>query len=120
MADSLTYSNARNVATFDDWPHGTKRTQATFRVEKAGQGQRVARVTINPKTGAPSKPKVTTSGRRAAIVDGSDGRTYVATLTTYGHLSIAQSNLDYSQEAIYETDPRYAELRDAILALPQD
>ncbi len=114
------YFNARTLAEFHDWPHGRHRTTCTFRVESNPRlGQRVARVTIDPKTGKPSKPKTTTYGHRAAIVDGDDSRTYVTTLTMYGHISVMQSNLDYSAEWIHADDPRYPALRAAIEALPE-
>lgn len=113
----MNYSNARTLATFPDWPHGRHRTTCTFRVEsRPGHGQRVARVTIDPKTGRPSKPKTTTYSPRVAIVDGDDGRVYVAAMTGYGFISVMQSNLDFSAESIPDTDPRYAALRNAILA----
>lgn len=111
----IQYSNARTFAEFTDWPSGRHRTTCTFRVEtKRGHGQRVARVTLHPVTGKPSKPKTTTYGPRAAIVDGDDGRVYAATLTIYGGISVMQSNLDLSAESISADDPRFAALRAAI------
>lgn len=109
----LTYSNARAVAEFADWPHGrNERTRCTFRVERVkGRGERVSRVTVDPRTGREAKPKVTTAGLRAAIVDGSDGKTYVVTLTIYGGLSVMRGTLDVSQESVFPGDDRYPALR---------
>jgi hypothetical protein len=116
----MNYSNPRTFAEFADWPTGKHRTTCTFRVEgKPGHGERVARVTLHPITGRPSKPKTTTYGVRAAIVDGDDGRTYVATVTQYGSIYVMQSNLDYSAESIFPTDPRFGALLAAIAALPR-
>lgn len=107
---NLTYSNPRREATFTDWPYGRDmKTTATFTVETTpGYGQRVARVTLDPKTGRRSLPKRTTYALGARIVDGSDGKTYVANLTPYGFIGVMQSNLQISQETVPETDPRYA------------
>ena len=116
--ESRQYPNPRAVAEFTDWPHGSRRTTCTFRVESDPKhGQRIARVTIDPKTGRPSKPKTTTYGRRAAIADGNDGRIYITTLTIYGSLSITQSNLDFSAEHIHPHDPRHAPLLTAMCAI---
>lgn len=111
---TLTYSNPRSEATFTDWPYnGTLRTTATFRIETTQRGQRAVRVTINPKTGRPSAPKTLTYAKRAVIVDGDDGKTYIAELTMYGHICIMQSNMQYQHENIHSHSPRYP----AVLAL---
>lgn len=47
--------------------------------------------------------------KMARIVDGSDGRTYIAEYTTYGFISIMRGDMKFQQEAIFERDPRYAE-----------
>lgn len=109
---TLTYSNPRLSAVFEDWPHGAHRTRATFTVEsKDGKGQRAVRVTIDPKTGRESAPKTLTYGRQARIVDGDNNRTYLAMLTEFGHISIMRADMKFSEEAIFEKDPRYAAVR---------
>jgi hypothetical protein len=108
----MNYSNPRMQATFADWPYGRElKTTATFAVEsKPGKGQRVSRITLDPRNGRPSAPKTTTYGCAARIVDGDDGKTYVATLTVYGQVYIMQSNLQFSEESVFEGDPRYPAL----------
>jgi hypothetical protein len=83
---------------------------ATFTVEQGKKGERVKRVTINPKTNRPNKPKTTTYALKARIVTGDDGKTYIAELTQYGHISIIQSNLQYQEESIGTDDPRYTDM----------
>lgn len=46
----------------------------------------------------------------ARIVDGSDGRTYIAEYTVYGHISIMRGDMKFSQESIFPTDARYTEV----------
>lgn len=65
-------TNPRLVAEFNDWPlGGSKRGYCKFAVEPATKrGVRISRVTTG-------KPKYTTYAGKSAIVDGSDGRTYI-------------------------------------------
>ena len=105
----ITYSNPRKQAEFTDWPSGKLRTRCVFTVEaKPGKGERAVRVTTDPKTGRESAPKALTYARRVRIVDGSDGKTYIAELTLYGFVSIMQSNMQFQQESINVDDLRYA------------
>jgi hypothetical protein len=98
----LTYSNPRLQATIENWPSGSKRVTAHFSIEqKPGKGERAVRVTTG-------NPKTLTFAKLARIVDGSDGKTYIAELTTFGHISIMQSNMQFQHETIFERDPRYA------------
>lgn len=106
----LTYSNPRTEYSTDQWPYGKFRTTATFLVQSTKRGERVARVTINPKNGRENKPKTTTYALRVRIVDGSDGRTYIAELTQYGHISIMESNLQFQKESIHPGEDRYSEV----------
>ena len=107
-----TYTNPRLEAVIENWPSGQHRTTATFRIEThPKRGQRAVRTTINPKTGKPSAAKTTTYARQVRIVDGSDGRTYIAELTMYGFITIMQSNLQFEAEpAIWPKDARHAAL----------
>jgi len=68
----ITFSNPRLTATFDNWPlGGARRGRCVFGIEfNPNKGYRFTRVTTG-------KPKVTTYGGAGAIVDGSDGRTYL-------------------------------------------
>lgn len=96
----LTYSNPRMHATIADWPSGHKRVTARFEIEQAKKGERAARTT----DGAPKK---LTFAKLARIVDGSDGRTYIAEYTIYGHISIMRGDMKFQQETVHPTDPRY-------------
>jgi len=107
---SLTYSNPRKSFTTDSWPYGSKRTTATFTIETGKKGERASRVTVNPKTGRINKPKTTTYSTKARIVDGSDGRTYIAELTMYGCITIRKSDLHLDHERFYENNEKYPEV----------
>jgi hypothetical protein len=103
----VNYSNPRMSAVIEGWPSGSKRVTATFVIEQAPRkGERAVRTT----TGAPKK---LTYAVKSRIVDGDDGRTYIANLTMYGHVSIMQSNMQFSEESIHQDDDRYV----AVLAL---
>ena len=97
------YSNPRRDATIEGWPlGGSRRGPAHFHVESdPRKGERVTRTTTG-------KPKFTTYATQARIVDGDDGRTYIARLTVYGHISIMQGDMQFQHEVVFERDPRYA------------
>lgn len=103
------YSNPRMNATIEDWPHGNKRTTATFAIEGKPGRQRGTRFTIDPKTGKPSATKRLTYARLARIVDGDDGKTYIAELSIYGHVNIMQSNMQFQAETFHRDQPGYAD-----------
>lgn len=99
------YSNPRMSATIENWPNGGHRVTAQFSIEvDPKRGERAVRVT----TGAPKK---LTFARKMRIVDGADGRTYIATLTDYGHITIFKGDMKYHEESFFERDAHYAELR---------
>lgn len=99
-----TYSNPRTSATIENWPHGSHRVTAHFSIEQdPKRGERAVRVT----TGAPKK---LTFARLMRIVDGDDGRTYIAALTGYGHITIKRGDMQYDHETVFEREPRYGEL----------
>jgi len=109
----LEYSNPRLSARFDDWPWGSKlKTWCYFEIEDNGKkGQRVKRTVIDPRTSRECKPKFGTYSTLVRIVDGSDGKTYIANYSAlYGFISIEQSNLKYSQETINKDDKRFDKL----------
>jgi hypothetical protein len=94
-------------AVIENWPHGSQRVTATFSIETdPKRGQRAVRVT----TGAPKK---LTFARQMRIVDGDDGRTYIAALSGYGHITIKRGDMKFDHETVFERDPRYQ----ALLAL---
>ena len=99
----LKYSNPRVVAKIENWPAGGKRVTALFLVEvDPKRGERITRTT----TGATKK---CTFARKVRIVDGNDGRTYIAELTDFGFVSVRQGNL-LQQETIFENNPRHPEM----------
>ena len=104
------YSNPRMAATIDNWPMGgSKQGVARFHIEVTPKGERGVRVT----NGA---PRILTYACKARIVDGDDGRTYIAELTKYGFISIMRGDFKYEHETIHGDDPRYR----AALALFDD
>ncbi len=109
----MNYTHPRKFATFIDWPYGTERTTAVFKIEThPKRGERATRATLNPKTQCYGAPKALTYSVKQRIVDGDDGKTYILCLTMYGSISVMQSNMQYSQEHIDASDPRHATLRD--------
>ena len=101
----MKYSNPRMEAIISEWPMGRdKRATATFNIEQNKQGERAVRTTV----GAPKK---LTYAVKSRIVDGEDGRTYIANLTLYGHISIMQGDMKFCKESIHPSDERYAEVR---------
>lgn len=101
--DTLTYSNPRMAAIIPDWPSGSKRVTARFEIEQSPRGERAVRTT----DGAPKK---LTYAKLARIVDGSDGRTYIAEFTMYGSISIMRGDMKLQQEYIGTENPRYADV----------
>ena len=101
---TLAYSNPRMDAAIENWPSGSKRVTAMFHIEQdAKRGERAVRVT----SGAAKK---LTFARMVRIVDGSDGRTYIAALTMYGHISIMRGDMKFQEETIHPGDARYGEV----------
>ena len=95
----LTYSNPRMQAVAQ-CPRKT-RIIAKFQIEQSKRGQRALRQT----TGA---VKASTYAKMTRIVDGSDGKIYIAQLTPSGPISILRDNLNCWQEVIFQNDGRYA------------
>lgn len=99
----MKYSNPRMSATIENWPSGSKRVTARFEIEQhPKRGERAVRTT----DGAPKK---LTFAKLARIVDGDDGRTYIAELTIYGSISIMRGDMKFQHETIHSRDPRYSE-----------
>lgn len=100
-----TYSNPRMRATIEGWPSGNKRVTATFYIETTRRGQRAVRTT----TGKPTK---LTFAKEMRIVDGDDGRTYIAALSFYGGVTIMRGDMKFHEETISrEDESRYPALR---------
>lgn len=99
----MKYSNPRMTATIENWPSGTKRVTARFQIEQTSRGERAVRIT----DGAPKK---LTFAKLARIVDGDDGRTYIAEFTSYGFISIMRGDMKFQHETIFESNPRYPEV----------
>lgn len=99
----MKYSNPRMKAVIENWPSGHKRVTAIFEIEQGRKGERAVRTT----DGAPKK---LTFAKLARIVDGDDGRTYIAKLTEYGFVSIMRGDMKIQHENIFPNDARYAEL----------
>ena len=99
------YTNPRMSAVIENWPHGSQRVTATFSIETdPKRGQRATRIT----TGMAKK---LTFARQMRIVDGDDGRTYIAALTL-GHVTIFKGDMKFYHESVFESDPRYNSLRE--------
>jgi hypothetical protein len=99
----MIYSNPRTKAVIADWPNGIHRVTATFAIESGPRGERAVRTT----TGAPKK---LTYAVKARIVDGDDGRTYIAELTAYGRITIMRGDMKYEAETVHADNPRYPSL----------
>lgn len=101
---SITYSNPRTYALIENWPSGGKRVTARFSIEvDPKRGERAVRVTDG-------KPKKLTFARKQRIVDGSDGRTYIAELCDYGFVTIMRGDMKFQEEVIHLVNPRHAEV----------
>lgn len=100
-----TYSNPRTRAVIDNWPNGKHRVQAVFEIERhPGGAERAIRTT----TGAPKK---LTYADQMRIVDGDDGRTYIAALSKFGDMiTIWRGDMKFNHEVVHGTNPRYAEI----------
>lgn len=85
--------------TVEDYPSGRHQTKCTWTVEtktakKSGlTTQRVARVTVNPKTGQPCAPKKTTYASMVKLCQANDGMTYILELGEYGGLHLSLGTL---------------------------
>lgn len=109
-----TYSNPRLEAVIENWPSGSHRVKAVFRIDQnPKRGERCFRTTERPnQRGRINKPKVTTYARRTRIVDGDDGCIYIA--HDHGsHINIFKGTMDYDHELFFVDSPDYA----AVLAL---
>lgn len=105
--EGIEFSNPRKRAEIEGWPVGrTQKATAIFEVEAhPKRGERVKRTITG-------KPVFTTYAGKCAILDGSDGKTYIGKIPRiYGFVSIMQGDMKYDAGTVGENDPRYAELR---------
>ena len=98
----ITYSNPRHKAVLNNWPSGTQRVTATFSIETTPRGQRAVRVTTG-------KPVKITFARRMRIVDGDDGKIYIARDHGHGMISIFRGDMKYQEELAHDPSSCYAE-----------
>ena len=120
----ITFTNPRLSATFTDWPlGGSKRGTCVFTVtHKPGKGWRFERVTTG-------KPKCSTYGGLGAIVDGSDGRTYLLQKAgAFDFIKIMRSDFmsaagEVGRGSVFPNDPNdeeYANLMAIIASVNSD
>lgn len=103
---TISYSNPRMEATIENWPSGSKKVTAKFWIEShPTRGERAVRVT----TGAEKK---LTFARKMRIVDGDDGRTYIAELSHFRHITIMRGDMKYNEETVFPEDPRFEAMMD--------
>ena len=105
------YSNPRMRAEISGWPMGgSRRGDAIFEIEQvAGKGERGVRTTYCQ--GKYSAPKKLTYASKARIVDGDDGKIYIAELSPmYWIIVIMQSNMQFEAEVIHKGNDRYDDL----------
>jgi hypothetical protein len=97
------YSNPRLSAEVKYWPSGNRFVTAAFYIEATPRGERAVRVTTG-------KPVKLTFAVRMRIVDGDDGRTYIARDHGHGMASIFRGDMKYQHEIAHSGKPRYDEL----------
>lgn len=95
MPLKIAFDNPRLRAEFADWPSGGKRVSCVFQVEHhPKRGWRIGKTTTG-------KPKFSTYGGQAAIVDGSDGKTYLLQVAEgYGFVKIMSHDFMNAPAAI--------------------
>ncbi len=115
----ITYTAPAIRRTVEGWPFGRKeRATAVFTVEThPKRGQRAVRV-ITDAAGRSYAPKALTYAAAVRIVNGSNGRTYIAELTRSGFVSIMCGDMKYQHETIHEDSERYGEVRALFEGVP--
>ena len=105
---TFTVSNPRKELRVEDWPiGGSNKGLCLFSHESNNRGERIGRQTVN-KHGVMCKVKYSTYYRRACIVDGSDGRTHILGLTTYG-ISVMSGDMKHSDFSVFPRDENFDE-----------
>jgi hypothetical protein len=106
----VNYKNPRKRAVIEEWPCGKYTTTATFTIEAGKKGERAVRTTLHPFTMRPRAPIKLTFAKKARIVDGEDGKTYILELSQSGHIVVMQGTMDYQVELVFPTMARFPEL----------
>ena len=92
-------------AVVDNWPSGGKRVTARFAIEThPKRGQRGMRRTTG-------KVKTLTYCHQARLVDGDDGRIYIAEITLHWRFIHIRGGDLMNAETIFPDNPRYPEIR---------
>ena len=98
----------------DDYPYGSQRTKATFKVEGGANKQRVSRVTIDPVRNRPNSPKATTYGPAATIGIGAhDGHAYPI-VGRPGQIAVWSGDMKHTLGSVFPKDAQYNELAQAL------
>lgn len=103
------YSNPRMKKVVENWPSGGQRVTATFEIECTPRGERAMRTTTG-------KPVTVTYAQQMRIVEGDDGRTYIARWHGAGMVSILRGDMKYQHEVAHRGDPRFDELMKLFVA----
>ncbi len=114
---TLTFTDPRPRATFDDWPSGRHRVKCEFYPEHdAKRGFRMCRRTQD-KDGRWCKPKATTFSGPCIVATGSDGKTYVLQVAArYRFISIHTHDfMSATPSGVFQQDDGYQELYDTII-----
>jgi hypothetical protein len=102
------YVSASKRLEIEDYPMGgKKRGTATYYVHKDSKGrERVERTTTC--RGKTSKPKKLTYGSDAAILVGSDGKTYPAVWSRiYDQITVMDSGMKFQHESVNRSHVQY-------------
>jgi hypothetical protein len=112
QAPRITYTAPAMERKIEGWPLGRfERATALFTIEQhPTRGERAVRVLVTAE-GKRFNPKKLTYAAKVRIVEGSDGRTYIAELTRSGFVSIMRGDMKYEAEAIHEDNPHFGEVR---------
>jgi hypothetical protein len=112
QAPRITYTAPAMARRIEGWPLGrTQRALAVFTIEQhPTRGERAVRVLVTAE-GRTFAPKKLTYAEKVRIVNGSDGRTYIAELTRSGFVSIMRGDMKYQAETIHEDNPHFGEVR---------
>jgi hypothetical protein len=98
------YSNPRIEAIIENWPMGfTRKVTAKFFIEVNNKGERAVRETVGVA-------KKLTYAKKMRIVDGDDGKTYIAALSYYNSITIFQGNMKFHHESFFPDNEKYQEL----------
>jgi len=116
VKQTFTLSNFRTSDEIEGWPLGRdKKGTAIFTHESNKEGQRISRQT--PYKGGLSKPKSSTYYARICLADGSDGKTHMVGITSYGFISVLSCDMKLSDFSIQVKDDNYIEVMAEVRAV---